>query len=1074
MQRNTHSFCRYAHLIGLLIMLLATWSFAAGQDSSNTAIQGRITNQQNGLPMSGASIRYILANYTARTNADGYFTISRAAKTDSLIITYVGFTTLKMSVKAISGTTTINIQLSPKQTGLKEVIVSTGYQLLSRERVTGSFEKVSQEIIDRRISTDLISRLDGTTSILFDHRNKGHELLFRGRSTLFGNNAPLVVVDDFPIEGDLNQINPNDIASVTLLKDAAASSIWGVRAGNGVLVITTKKGRYGQTQRINVTSNVTITGKPNLYNDNAISSGDFIDVEKELFRKGYYTGTLNNTYSRPPVTPVVEILQQEASGTITHAQAVAQIDAFRNKDIRSDFQKYLYRTAITQQHAVGISGGSPTVNYYLSIGYDALQSNLVRNGSQRVTLQSENSFHLSKRFELQAGLQYATSRIDNNNPGPQMIIPGADKVRYFPYAQLADPTGKPLPMVKDYRYSFIDTTGSGLLRDWRYYPLLDLRLADNYSNLNTYRFKIGGTYSILPGLSGEMRYQYEQQTSSTWNMSNAESYYSRNLINLYTQLQDGKPLYGIPIGGILDQSSEQLTTHSGRGQLNYTRFWSKHQLAALAGIEAKQSQTLFNTGRTYGYDPDLLTYSNINYVDYLPTYMNLKGDQQVFDPKDFNKFLYRFVSYYANASYTYDDRYIISASARKDASNLFGVRSNKKGVPLWSAGLRWNISQENFYKSAVFPMLAVRLTYGYSGNTSNRLSAHTIISYNPAGNNYLINEPFATITTPPNPDLRWEKTATLNIGIDFRTKGDMLTGSIDLYNKKSMDLIGNSPLDPTTGISSMNMNAATINGHGIDISLTGKFIDSKQFKVETNLLFSYNTNKVTRYQYKYSKAISYLGSGINPLEGKPTDALLSYRWEGLDNQGDPQGWLSGKVSKDYSAIRSNTLLDDLVYSGRTLPPFYGALRPAITFRQWSISANITYKLGHYFRRNSISYSALYQSWNGHSDFANRWKLPGDEKRTSIPSMTYPVSSYRDEFYLQSAVLVDKADIIRLKDINLQYNYLPAGKSFFKQLQFFLYLDNIGTIYRATNYDIDPEYGTAVPPRGISFGIKSSF
>ncbi|HEY9259658.1 carboxypeptidase-like regulatory domain-containing protein, partial [Chitinophaga sp.] len=487
-ERNNKTTCK-PRLIALLVTLAITWSYVTAQDTASTFIRGRVINQKNGVPMSGASIRYVVSKYTTRTTTGGYFSINRPAVVDSIIVTYVGFTAVKLPVNAINETSEIVIRLSPEQTGLKEVIVSTGYQSLSQERATGSFEKVDQSVLDRRISNDLLSKLDGTTSILFDRRNKGQELLFRGRSTLFGNNAPLIVVDDFPIEGNLNQINPNDIASVTLLKDAAASSIWGVRAGNGVLVVTTKKGRYGQTQKVDVTTNVTITEKPNLYKDNAMSSGDFIDVERELFKKGFYTSALDNVYNRPPVTPVVEILQQEANGTITHEQANARIDAFRNKDIRSDFRKYFYRTAISQQHAVSLRGGSPKIGYYLSAGFDDLQSGLTHNGSKRITLLSENSFQLSKRFSLQAGLQYAYSRIENNNPGPEMITPGADKVRYYPYAQLADPAGNPLPLVKDYRYSFIDTTGSGLLRDWRYYPLQELRLADNYNDLNTNRFK---------------------------------------------------------------------------------------------------------------------------------------------------------------------------------------------------------------------------------------------------------------------------------------------------------------------------------------------------------------------------------------------------------------------------------------------------------------------------------------------------------------------------------------------------------------------------------------------------------
>ncbi|RFS26781.1 SusC/RagA family TonB-linked outer membrane protein [Chitinophaga silvatica] len=1056
----------------LILLSLLIQQVGSAQDIP-IKINGKLVDHITGQNIQGASVYYTIAPYKTRTSKEGFFNINKATSGDTIVFSFLGYNTLKIPVNNLTNTDN-TIRLLPSQTGLKEVVInSTGYQLIPTERATGAFENINQSVLDRRISGDWLSKLDGSSTILFDHRNKGQELLFRGRSTLFGNNSPLIVVDNFIVEGDMNQINPNDIASITLLKDAAASSIYGARAANGVLVITTKKGKYNQSQRIDITSNVTFTEKPDLYRDNSISASDFIDVEKTLFQKGYYSGQLNNSYTRPPISPVVELLQQEADGFITHDQATKSIDALRGNDIRKDFQRYFYRTAASKQYAMSMRGGTNNVNYYFSAGFDDQQSNLVRNNIRRLTLLSENTFRITKKLELTLGLQYAYSKTVNNN-NLNMVTPGADKTKYYPYAEVADANGNPLPIVKDYRFAFIDTVGHGKLQDWRYYPLKDLQQSDNYTDLNGLRMKAAASYSISEGLSAQVNYQYERQTSSLWNMSNSDTYYSRNLTNLFTQITGSSIVYGIPLGGIIDQSTETLTTHSGRVQLNYNRSWNKSQISAIAGMEIRQSQTVSNNSRSYGYDPNLLTASNVDYVSYLPTYMNLKGDQQVYNPQDFNRFMYRFTSYYANASYTYDGKYVISASARKDASNLFGVRSNQKGTPLWSTGLRWNISQEKFYTSTVLPTLAVRLTYGYAGNTSNKLSALTIISYNPAGTNYLINEPYATITTPPNPNLRWEKTATTNIGIDFKTKNSLLSGSIDYYIKNSIDLIGNAPLDPTTGVTSIDINSASIKGNGIDISLTAKVIDINQWRLETNLLFSYNNNKITKYQYRYSKAISYMGSGINPIEGKPTDALLSYRWEGLDNQGDPRGWLSGKISKDYSAIRSKSTLDDLVYSGRSLPPVYGAFRPMLSYRNWSLSSSITYKLGHYFRRNSINYTALFQNWNGHSDFSKRWQQPGDEESTYIPAMSYPANSYRDEFYLQSAVLVDKADIIRLKDISLQYSLGLTQSKFLKQLVLNLYLDNICTIYKATKDLQDPEYGSAIPPRSISVGLKASF
>ncbi|RAJ80103.1 TonB-linked SusC/RagA family outer membrane protein [Chitinophaga dinghuensis] len=1040
-------------------------------------IKGYVMEAGTRKPLSGATVRYKKDQQITHTTASGQFLIGRVID-DSLYVSFVGYTPAIISGDEIaSKTPNLVIYLTPVQTGLQEVVVSTGYQSLPKERATGSFEKVDQTTLSRRPGKDLLSHLEGTSSILFDKRNKDQQLLVRGRSTLFANNAPLLVVDNFPFDGSIEQINPNDVESVTLLKDAAAASIWGAQAANGVLVITTRKGRYNQPLKVEAATNITVMDKPDLFKDNATSSGDFIDVEEKLFKEGFYNNDISNTYNRPPLSPVVEILQKEKAGLIGHEQAVDQIAALRQHDVRDDYRKYLYRTAISQQHSVNLSGGAPGIHYFFSAGYDDQQNSLVRNGSQRITLRSENSLRLTKQLELQLGLLYAYSKTTNNNPGPDMLSPGGGKFRYYPYAMLADHNGAPLPLVKDYRAAFTDTAGAGMLQDWKYYPLREVGLADNRTTMQNYRLNLGARYSITPALSAELRYQYERQAGGTWNLYNGETYYARNLINLYSQIAgSGQVLYGIPRGGILDEGASDLTSHSGRAQLNYNQHWKeRHQLAALAGLEMKEVRTRNNIHRTYGYDPDLLTFSNVNYVDYLPTYLNLNGSQRIPDPLAFGDIQLRYVSYYANASYTFDNRYVLSASARKDASNLFGVKTNQKGVPLWSAGLRWNISQEKFFNLSWLSMLAARITYGYNGNTSNRLSALTIINYGAAGSNFYINQPFATIVTPPNPSLRWEKTGTLNIGLDFRLRGNALSGSIDYYTKKSTDLIGITPLDPTTGVVNMSKNSAIIQGRGIDISLQSRIIDRK-VKLEAALLFSYNTNKITRYLYKYTRASSYIGSGINPLEGRPTDAILSYRWEGLDANGNPQGWLNGSVSKDYYAITNKSLLSDLVYSGRALPPFYGAFRPSVSYSRWTLSANFLFKLGHYFLRNSINYSALYQNWTGHSDFALRWQQPGDEKTTNVPAMIYPADPYRDGFYLQSSALVEKAGMIRWKDLNLQYTITPQGKHspLFSQLLCYLYLENIATIYRANKYGLDPEYGASVPPRSISFGIKATF
>lgn len=1059
----------------LIISFLCLAALPAVAQKTIKNISGKIT--ANHLPLAGSSLTLMYSGQTLTSDGNGNFSLVLSVPYDTLVVTHVGYQTKVIPVDFTTKSPLL-ILLDTDQTTLDEVIINTGFQQIPKERLAGSFSFIDNKTLNLQTGTNILQRINGmTTGVLFETNKTGNlnNVKIRGNSTINGPQDVLIILDNFPYLGDISNINPDDIESISILKDASATSIWGARAGNGVIVITTKKGKFGQPLHIDFNASVMVTKKPDLFYLPQISSADYIDVEQMLYKNGFYDFDIFlNPYTHAPFSPALDIFLKKKDGLISASDSATQINILKNIDSRNDFNRYVYRYALTQQYAVTLRGGGESVAYLFGVAFNNNVDEL-QNKRNKLNLHFENTFKPFKNLELGINGYYTQSDNLSGMPGYNSIRVG---VKSVPYLQLSDPSGNPLSVYTSYRQQYIDTAGVGKLMDWKYYPLEDWKHNKVNTTLNDIVANINVQYQLSKSLRLDVKYQKQRQEGNTEQLQDIESFYTRDLINRFTQVNGDLVDYIVPRSGILNSYSTVTSSYNFRSAVNYSHIWKDQSVYGIAGWEVQQSENINNSNTLYGYNTDPLSSTTLDYNNAYPFYFGGSGYIPANNGTGHTKS--RFVSYFSNLSYTIKSKYIFSLSARKDAANIFGLETNDKWKPLWSGGVAWDLSKENFYTPGWVPALKLRVTYGHSGNVNLFKSADPILYYlqpNPNANFYTA----ARIQSLNNPLLRWEQVATFNTGVDFSVKNKVLSGSLEYYNKRGTDLYGLSDYDYTAwGVSAtLEKNVADMAGHGIELSLLSHNITGK-FNWNTNFIFNYYTDKVTKY-YAPDGAIFRPVSGtvISPIVGKPIFSILSYRFAGLDSKGNPQGYLGGKPGTDYFSIIyvSPKSTDSLVYSGPASPKFFGFVGNEFNWNNFTLTISIAYKMGYYFRRSTINYDALFNQGIGHSDFAKRWQKPGDEKITNIPSMIYPNNSRRDFFYATSTATVSRADNIRLQFINVSYSFdgTHIKNAPFQQIQLYTNASNVGILWKAYDGKLDPDYpATFKPSASFTIGIKATF
>jgi len=617
------------------------------------------------------------------------------------------------------------------------------------------------------------------------------------------------------------------------------------------------------------------------------------------------------------------------------------------------------------------------------------------------------------------------------------------------------------------------------LPDWYYYPMEETALRSLTSKNNEMRINVGLNYK-RKGFEALLSYHLSEGTIFNESIYEENSYHVRSLRNKYT---DANGISAVPAGGIYTGDESTRNSYVLRGQVGYSFDIARHYVATLAGAEVKQHRThSYPHNLLYGYSSSYLTgQSNLDFQKW--HMLRPRGIAMLPAPHPTQRMLTdRFLSYFANASYTYDSKYILTSSIRWDGSNLFGVNANQKGVPLWSIGGSWILSREQFFDLEANDLIKIRATYGHNGNTNPVASVYPIIAYsfNPTSHPYKI----ANLTSAGNPDLSWEKNKIFNVGADLSFFNRRVSATTEFYRRHSENLLGDAFLNPTTGITEAflyRINYADMLSEGVDVSLNLVPLKGK-LTWSTDLLYNFARNKVTNYSSdNVNLAREYLINMVPPPAlGKSRDVVYALPYEGLDGQSGRQVVkIDEEVTDNYSLYYSEFPIANLIDRGTSVPRHFGAIRNTLRYGGLQMSVNISYKFDYVFRKKSVDYLSFGTYMGLHKDVLNRWQKPGDEKNTTVPALSIPTSIAESQSYIYSDILVDDAGHLRIEDVNIAYSFsnVAMGKMGIKDLTLYMYAKMGKAILARNQWSVDPEYVNTLmgqPKSYVSFGIKFGF
>lgn len=1013
-----------------------------------TTVRGKILDS-NGEPIPGAYVRLKGKNKGTTSDADGNYKIRLESLKDAVLVySFIGMATKELQPKG----KVQNVTLNESSYALEGVVVeSTGYQDTDKRLSTSSVVTVkAADLIVGNVGTldnMFLGKIPGM-NVITDVSTPGAaaKIRVRGVSTISGNREPLWVVDGIilddpvPISAEelnsldnvnlignaISGLNPLDIEKVDILKDAAATAIYGVRAANGVIVVTTKKGKEGR-MRINYSGTFTYNQRPNYGQMSLMNSKERIEVSKEIEERALpfafqvsrvgYEGALMDLYDR----------------NITQEEFLERVKVMEENN--TDWFGVLFRDNVSRRHNLSLSGGAEKYTYYISGNYrnnpDVVKGKGVKNYSTMMKL----NFHPTKTITGMVSLR----------------VSGNDKEythnSFSPY-QFAMETARTIPAYDENGDPFLFNRSKGRNSQLLFSPLHEMAHSGNTVKTNSYNITAQLNWRPITDLtlSTTMGYNYSATSDKSWFDEQSYAAAQLRMLNYGVPLPD-QSVYRedqakLPYGGELRSNNMHSMGWQWRAQVIYNwRPWENHTITFNVGPEFRSSRYNGLRSTEFGYLPD--RGESFMYIN--PKIWEAHRKYAENYPDVVTNRLSNFISLFANITYSYQRKYILTYNMRAEGSNKFGQDKRARFLPIWSLSGRWNLQEEPWLKDVMWlNMLSLKTSFGLQGNVSDEQTPQLIMRYGKY--NDIAGKFTSYITKLPNPSLRWEKNTSYNVGLETSMFDNRFYLSLEYYQRKGTDQLIQKSVSQTLGRSSIQVNAGTLINEGMDVMMTLVPIRQKDWTWTINLNGSHNRNKVldgginTEYTYQ-----QYL-NGTAIINGKSINSFYSYRFKGLTEEGKPDfnGLEYGKAGLSKEEFYDKIFVE----SGDRIPFFQGGFGTSLRWKDLTLNLFFSYSVGNKVRLNNLYRDYGQQTpqpWqNMNNELVDRWRKPGDEAHTNIPALSadpmddvlfkklsffggndqkwdYSFANNRWQMYNKSDIRVVDGSNIRLRTASLSYN-----------------------------------------------------
>ena len=1074
-------------------------------------LKGRVTDEK-GNPLPGVTVLIKGTNLGVATDADGRFKMMQPSDTTfTLSFSFVGYKTVEVKY---TGQDFLDVVLKETAQKMDEVVI-TGYQTIDRRDVVGSYSVVKADEIMMPAYTSIDQMLQGQVAGLMVINTSSRvgtspKLLLRGTSTLLGNTEPLWVVDGIVQEdpltldaaltmtqdladiigGQISWLNPMDIETITVLKDASATAIYGSKASNGVIVITTKKGKMGR-MTVNYTGNITINTRPNYGMFNYMNSKERLKFSQDMFNSGA-------VYEAEPIAQPYTYegaLKMYMAGEMT-AEEFTKQSAFL-ETVNTDWFDLLTRSGVSHSHNLSLSGGTEQVTYNASVGYSNTLGQEIGNDSERLSARVSTNIRAHEKVTVDASITASVTTTNTFGNGVDPLNYATTTSRALP---AYDENGAPLFYRKRCSYGYnSNVTDLG-------YNFINERENTSAQNENIhFAANLNFRWNMLDWLS------YEFTGGYTVDVSNAESWMGEQSYAVaqqyrgydYGTVDPGSVEFEaavLPFGGVLFTTNTTQKSYNVQNKLLFTKnFNDEHRLNAMIAMEVRSSDQKGVNNQVWGYlpergetltspaSPDELqplsgAYSGFGVLEAIYNGLSWKRTNKTDN----------YFSYFATLAYSLKDRYVFNASMRNDESNRFGQDVNHRFDPTYSFGFSWAVAEEPWMQGGVnrwINSMNVRATYGIQGNAMTRLGPDLILMQ--TGIDDVYNDYTSVISSLPNPNLSWERTKSWDFGLDLRVF-NMFDLALDYYMRNSNVIVAQD-LAPEYGVPSMQMNGGKITNSGVEFTLAVTPIQTKDWALSLSLNSAKNWNETGEPEYK--PQLNHLLNGSSErvlVKGKPVGGFWSYSFAGLSEE-------DGRPLFNYLDVPEEEIdydvdpLTFLVYSGTSDPDFSGGLSFSLRYKNVTLSSGLTLMLGGKKRLPSPFEGIANGVYvpepdvNLSKDLTKRWQKPGDEKYTIIPAiptndlesiMTLPNNTTLSwmTIWEQSDAMVVDASYLRCRQVSLTYRLGNdyCKKLRLKSLSLSATVSNLFVIADDRFNGFDPELGDSVYPKNYSIGINVGF